>query len=243
MTDELIGQRVAALAGRGVVSMEVCTGGYTQAVRRRVVFDDGGTAFAKCATDARTAEWLHAEIDLYGSLEASFLPAVMAADTTDPPLVVLEDLSGAVWPPPWTADRVDRVLAALEDMHGRSIEVPGYGKVVGDSGWHEVADDPAQLLGLGVVSESWLRRCLPALLAAQDSVETEGTSLCHRAPVMALWLQATSPAGPGAPKCRTVPACGFCSDANSRRASTGFSRSSSCHLSTECASLQNDRAC
>jgi len=42
-----------------------------------------------------------------------------------------------------------------------------------------VADDPEPLLGLGLVSESWLRRCLPALLSAQDSVETRGSSLCH----------------------------------------------------------------
>jgi phosphotransferase family enzyme len=179
MMDEMISHRIARLAGRGVTSMEVCTGGYTRAARRRVHFDDGGTAFAKCATDAQTAEWLYAEIGLYRSLKAPFLPSVMVADTTDPPLLILEDLSHADWPPPWTTDRVDRVLAALEDVHVRSIEVPEYGKVVGDSGWHEVAADPAQLLAMGLVSESWLRRCLPALLSAQDSVETQGRSLCH----------------------------------------------------------------
>ena len=131
------------------------------------------------ATDPRTAEWLHAEIRLYESLKAPFLPAVIGVDATDPPLLVLEDLGDADWPPPWTSGRVDRVLAALDEMHGMSPELPEYAKVVGDSGWHEVADEPAQLLGLGLVSESWLHRCLPTLLSAQDSVETRGSSLCH----------------------------------------------------------------
>ena len=80
------------------------------AVRRRVLSvlslrseqdsEGGSTAFAKCATDARTAEWLLAEIALYESLKAPFLPAVIGADTSDPPLLVLVDLGHADWPPP-----------------------------------------------------------------------------------------------------------------------------------------------
>ena len=50
MTNELISDRAAQLAGRGVISVGVCSGGYTVAARRRVCFEDGSTAFAKCAT-------------------------------------------------------------------------------------------------------------------------------------------------------------------------------------------------
>ena len=97
--------------------------------------------------------------------------------TPDPPLLVLEGLSHANWP--WTVERVDSVLSVIDDMHGRDVNVPVYDKAVGDRAWHEIENDPAPLLGLGLVSESWLRRCLPSLLSAQDSVETRGNSLCH----------------------------------------------------------------
>ena len=86
--------RIADLTGREVDRLLPVQGGYTDACRRIVKFRDGNTAFAKCATDQRTSGWLHAEISIYRQLSGDFMAAVLAWDEEEPPLLVLEDLTG-----------------------------------------------------------------------------------------------------------------------------------------------------
>ena len=92
--------RIADLTGRKVDRLLPVQGGYTNACRRIVNFRDGNTAFAKCATDRRTSGWLRSEISIYRQLSGDFIPAVLAWDEEEPPLLILEDLSGNLWPPP-----------------------------------------------------------------------------------------------------------------------------------------------
>jgi hypothetical protein len=115
--------RIARLTGKKPIALVPVARGYTRARRLIVRFADGSSVFAKLATDANTANWLHAEHRIYARLagRAGFLPALIGWDPGDDdatalPLLLLEDLSAATWPPPWTARRVDAVLAALADV-------------------------------------------------------------------------------------------------------------------------------
>ena len=171
--------RIADLTGREVAQLLPVQRGYTNACRRIIIFRDGSTAFAKCATDRRTSEWLQSEISVYRQLSGDFMAAVLAWDEEEPPLLILEDLSGNPWPPPWTASRVDMVLDSLAMIHECRASVPDYREIFTHRGWHEVAAHPEAFLSMRIASESWLTTCLPTLLEAHDRVEPDGKALVH----------------------------------------------------------------
>ena len=66
-----------------------------------------------------TADWLRDERRVYEALDGHpFLPRSLGWDDDGlAPALVLEDLSGETWPPPWDAARVDAVLATLDAVH------------------------------------------------------------------------------------------------------------------------------
>ena len=171
--------RIADLIGREVDRLLPVQRGYTNACRRIVKFRDGNSAFAKCATDQLTSGLLHSEISIYRQLSGDFMASVLAWDDEEPPLLVLEDLSGNRWPPPWTTSGIDLVLDSLATIHESHASVPEYHEIFTHGGWHDVAAHPEAFLSIRVASESWLTECLPALLEAHDSVEPEGKALVH----------------------------------------------------------------
>src|SRR5688572_6527248 len=117
MMDALSQRRVAELAGKEAASWRRMTRGYTPAERWQVTFADGSTAFAKFGTTPATAAWLRAERDAYGKVNGRFMPAVIGyADHAERPLLLLEDLSSARWPPPWRAGDVERLLDAMREV-------------------------------------------------------------------------------------------------------------------------------
>src|SRR5581483_4071527 len=152
--------RIAAVLGRQPVRVTPVAGGYTQA--RRVVAElaDGSRAFVKFAVDELTAGWLRAEHRVYSSVRASFLPDLLGWDDDgERPALALEDLSGAHWPPPWPEGSVDAGLVG--------------------HGWNVVQEDPEPFLSLGLVSEAWIERALPALLEAGADAPLDGDSFLH----------------------------------------------------------------
>lgn len=177
----------ATKLGRGLRSFTLATGGFTPALRSRVVFEDGSRAFLKAATDALTAGWLRLEIANYRSLaDAPFIPAlldVFEGDDEALPVMLIEDLGESHWPPAWRDGDIDAVLEQLEvmsrwpapehlpDMTDRLAEVR--------VGWKKVEDDPAPFLSLGLCDEAWLERALPDLIAAQGAMPTRGSQLVH----------------------------------------------------------------
>jgi len=108
----------ATVIGAQVVGARAVTGGYTHNLRRVLTLDDGRTVFMKRAVDQETAEWLRMEWSVYQALgPAPFLAAVVAWEDEPLPTLVLEDLSAATWPPPWTAIQIDALLATLASIH------------------------------------------------------------------------------------------------------------------------------
>ena len=149
----------------------------------RVTFADGRTAFVKHALTADAVEWLRKERVVYESVRGPFMPQYLGAhDEAGTTLLVLEDLTAAKWPPPWSAGRIEGVLASLDAL--RRTEPPDgidpldamRASVVG---WSRVADDPQPFLSTGLGSSAWLEDALPALLHAEETAELGGDDLLH----------------------------------------------------------------
>jgi aminoglycoside phosphotransferase (APT) family kinase protein len=157
--------------------------GYTLTERWVVRFADGSSAFVKGATSDDLARWIrieHAVLEHFAG--ESFVAAVVGWDDDGHrPALVLEDLSAAHWPPPWTLANVDAVLATLARV--AASPVPAQARPLGEAqflgGWTKVARDPAPFLSLGLCTEGWLERTLPGLLAAQDAAKIDGDELLH----------------------------------------------------------------
>jgi Phosphotransferase enzyme family len=177
-----IASQVNRLLGSPAVSFRKASGGYTPAARWIVELADGRSVFLKLGTSDDTAAWLRDECFVYERLHGNFLPRLLGfAEGEDGPLLVLEDLSQAGRPPPWSSARVDAVLRALSDLHSQTAPLRPYDEVHGSRflGWGAVAEDSQPLVALGLVSEKWLESALPVLVAEEKRSETRGVSPVH----------------------------------------------------------------
>jgi SAM-dependent methyltransferase len=177
-------QRISRLAGREPVAWRRIARGYTPAERWQVSFADGSSAFAKLGTTPATAQWLRAEHAVYAMLKGSFMPHSLGYDEhPERPLLLLEDLSAARWPPPWRDDDLERLLDTLRRMGATPIPRGALPDLERDrgrfAGWLNVERDPAPFLALGLCSEGWLTEALPSLLMAQDLALLSGSELVH----------------------------------------------------------------
>lgn len=174
--------RVERLMGGRAVAWRPMQGGYSLAGRWVVRLANGQSVFAKVGATTETAVPLRAEYNFYARVSKDFMPALLGWEDSDEPILLLEDLSGADWPPPWSPDRVNRVLATLAAV-AAPPPPPGL-PALGLSrerlaSWRRVADDPVPLLSLGLCSRAWLDRALPSLIAADDAAMLDGESLVH----------------------------------------------------------------
>jgi hypothetical protein len=143
---------------------------------------DGRAAFAKWATNDDTAGWLRDEMRVLGAVEADFLPEVLAWRDGERPLLLLEDLGDATWPPPWTPELAERGMEALRCVAATRAPAsvpPAATLETLLRGWVRVERVPEPLLALGVADAAWLRHALPALRAAEDAVSFAGDALLH----------------------------------------------------------------
>src|SRR5688572_25099813 len=177
-------KRITALSGQELISVEDVAGrGYTPARRLRITFADGSTAFAKVAVNESTAEWLAAEHVVYSQVEGDFLPRFLGYDDGDPALLLLEDLSGAHWPPPWSDGQIAAVSGVLDKLATiwppqgvPTVEV--YREEL-TSGWGLVEQDPGPFLSYGLCSREWLADVLPPLRDSAERAPIAGELLLH----------------------------------------------------------------
>ena len=174
--------QVERLLGRRVIGWRSVPGGGWSIARRGVFELEGGeNVFAKMGDVPDTIAAIRTECKLYPLLGGPFVPRLVAADP-DEAIIVLEDLSGATWPPPWTAP----LLAGLEDLFVELAatvadpDLPSLADRLREWGaWERVAAEPSALLASGAVSAAWLNRYLQRLLDAQSRGSTAGDSLLH----------------------------------------------------------------
>jgi len=161
----------------------VASGGYGRVSAHWLAsLADGRSVFVKHALTPEAAGWLRKERVVYEAVRGAFMPAHVGSFDDGTTLLVLEDLSRADWPPPWSSGRIDAVLASLEELHATS---PPAGIDVLEEqredvvGWGRVAADPERLLATGLCSREWLDHALPALLHASAKAELGGDGLLH----------------------------------------------------------------
>jgi hypothetical protein len=156
-------------------------GGYTLMEHWLVELPDGTRAFAKVAVDEPTAGFLRDEHRIYSALEAPFLPQIQGwSDDGARPILLLEDLTGAHWPPPWHPGDIDAVLESLGDLHS-ATPPDGLPRLSWDdlNTWHQVEADPASFLALGLCSADWLESALHELIQASERCPLGGEALLH----------------------------------------------------------------
>ena len=177
-------ERVAAALRTRAIAVRPVGGGYSTAERVVVTLDDGRSVFAKCAHEPPLDAFLHDEHRFYAAASPDFAPRFLAFIAEHPPVLVVEDLSDAYWPPPWRRGDADAVLETLAAVRATlppealpRIEEIDEGRLTG--GWREIADDPRPFLSLGVCAPEWLERALPTLLEATASAPIAGDELIH----------------------------------------------------------------
>jgi hypothetical protein len=157
-------------------------GGYTPTERWSLDLVDGRRMFAKRATQDWLAEALRAEYRTLGLIGADRLRCeVLAWDDGECPVLLLEDLRDARWPPPWRTGDVDLVLSTLSRMWALpSQSLPSSASVRKMmSGWPQIAEDPRGFLLLGVASKAWLDCCVHDLARAVDETSFSGDDFLH----------------------------------------------------------------
>lgn len=175
-----VAARVEKLLGWAPEHWRPVYGGYTPTARFAVTLGNR-SGFVKIATTEITARQVNREIVAYSAISGSFVPRILAAEAhATTPILIIEDLSSAIWPPPWTSALLDEVLDAISVMHQTSTELTHGGLLQGrEAGWPSVAADPASFLSLGLVSSQWLDQALPALLASEAACLLTGDALTH----------------------------------------------------------------
>lgn len=174
-------ERVERLLGSAPASWHPARGGYSTAERWSLDLADGRRIFAKMAPNEILATFLRDEHRNMTLFSDDFRCEILAFEDGDHPLLVLEDLRDARWPPPWKPGDVDRVLETLERVW--SLPTDGLASparlATMFNGWREIAADPSGFLSLGLTSENWLETCLPTLIEAEANATFEGDDFIH----------------------------------------------------------------
>jgi hypothetical protein len=153
---------------------------------RRFVVDlpDGTSAFVKIAAIDYVAEWFRDERAAYEAFdEAPFLPQLLGWDDDgEAPLLAIEDLSDARWPPPWDRDAIDAVLTTLDDLHAfvpKGKLPTAEERQFGLDSWPDVIEDRTPLLGTRICSSAWLDEHLEMLATASAAAQIGGSAPLH----------------------------------------------------------------
>jgi hypothetical protein len=179
-------ERIELATGARPAALEGVVGHGAPSHRRwRVVFDDRPPAFAKVAAFDYVAEWLRLERANYRALAGMpYLPELIGwHDDGEAPVLVIEDLSRATWPPPWSTDAIDAVLAALAEVQGTpppdAID-DDFGALFDiHEGWDPMRADPTGALALGLFDRGWFERYADDLAAAAATADLAGDTLLH----------------------------------------------------------------
>jgi hypothetical protein len=179
-------ERARRALGPTPVAWRAASGHAAPSNRRFVVeLPDGSAAFLKIAAFDYTGDWLREERRAYELLDGEpFLPRLLGWDDDGvAPMLALEDLSGARWPPPWDRSSIDAVLTSLDAIHalkpGDALPGAEENQFGATDGWERIAADPAPFLSLRLCSPAWLDQSLATLDAASTTARVHGDALLH----------------------------------------------------------------
>jgi hypothetical protein len=178
--------RLEAILGEGVANATTIGGGYTPARRLRLRLGNGKSVFVKAATTDKTADWLRTEAQVYDALNGAAFMAERIAwhDVDGETFLILEDLSNAHWPPPWSPAQIDGLCASLSEVAASRPRITFpltriEDERAGFASWNRVAEEPESFLSLGLCTVDWLETALPTLIAAEAAAPLAGDDLLH----------------------------------------------------------------
>lgn len=181
---------VGRLVGSPVVSFEPRAGGYTRAITGRAVLADGRGLFVKtaapdCPPDDPLVDDLRHELAVLRAVvtgpAAPHVPALVAAVGDPVPLLVVEDLAAARWPPPYPDDLAPlrAALELLAEVPPPAILPAIADEADADGSWVQVAADPTPIHALALAAPAWLEAALPGLVDAERRIRLQGDDLVH----------------------------------------------------------------
>ena len=156
--------------------------GHTYADKWLVELPDGRSAFVKAGREASARAQIEREASILESVAAPYMPRLYgAASVGEWSALVLEDLSGAHWPPPYT----DRGVALLEMVMQVGATAPPHGLDRRPEGrplgtyWQRIAAHPEPVLAHGLFSAAWLEEAQQVLDAAESVARLAGDDFLH----------------------------------------------------------------
>jgi GNAT superfamily N-acetyltransferase len=172
--------RIGSVLGSAVTQWRPVHGGYTPATRVVVTLRDGRTAYVKSPNSDEQGQWLRAELAQYARSLAC-MPRVLHGDDGAHPLLVLEDLSDAHWPPIWRKGDIEAVRAALAEVSAQPAgDLP---RLAAKPSWHgqweSIKANPGAFLWLGVCTHKWFHDHVDAFIEAEATANLEGDRLSH----------------------------------------------------------------
>ena len=178
MKPEAVARAEAILGSEAQTWARIVRRGYSLNEHWTVTFADGTRAFLKEGHVDPSPQWVRDEHAVFKALSGPFMPALLGYEDGEHPLLVLEDLVPAHWPPPWRDGDVALVLEALGELSRAEVrgELPANEHL---RAWRHVASEPKAFLSTGLRDGEWLEARLPQLLAAEDATPIAGDSLLH----------------------------------------------------------------
>lgn len=175
--DRRIVERVQRLTGVRPTAWRERRRGHTRAGAWIVELENGSSVFVKAGLDETSARNLRAEAVVFEAVMGRCLPQLLAWEDGNVPLLILEDLSAAFWPPPFPAD-TQPLFDALDEI--ATVDPPPVLPSLRDPGpdeqvrWEWVQAHPEAFLALGVCSRGWLEHSIDALVRAERSAIVSG---------------------------------------------------------------------
>lgn len=143
---------------------------------------DGRTVFVKAATAPGARRQIERERTILEAVRARFMPYVYGgADVDAWTTLVLEDLAGAYWPPPYLDDGaalLEAVTLVADATPPDGVSRRPAGRPYGTY-WERIGAVPEPVLAHGFFSAAWLERCLPELIAAESRARLDGDDFLH----------------------------------------------------------------
>jgi aminoglycoside phosphotransferase (APT) family kinase protein len=173
---------VAAATGTRPSQWQHVVAGHTHAEKWFVELEDGRTAFVKAGTETSARVQIEREAAILESIGATYMPGLYGAVTADDwSVLVLEDLRGAVWPPPYPdrgAALFETVLQVAATPGPDGLQRRPEGRPLGTY-WRRIAADPEPVLAHGLFSADWLEQAQPVLDAAEAKARLAGDDFLH----------------------------------------------------------------
>ena len=181
-----IASRLQQFFDSAPIDWQETPGGYSEAHRGIVTLKSGKRVFVKVATNEKTNLWLHHENAIYQYVQAAFMPKyygfIPETVGNHDAILILEDLSAAHWPPPWTDEIVTKVQDALKKLN--AIDAPDFlpsmeSRRSSLGGWAEVKRNPLLFLTVGTCSEAWLSSYIDTLVQAEEAADLSSETFVH----------------------------------------------------------------